>query len=65
VGSVVRFRSVSSADVTLTVAGPPGSADAVFSLEQGGTSGPYVLNVAGTYLFRCGAGTGQIAVTAI
>ncbi len=65
-GSAVRFANQSAtATITLTVTGPPGSSDAFFSLEPGGTSGPYVLNVGGTYVFQCrGAGTGQVVITA-
>jgi len=65
-GSTIRFRNESpTASITLTVNGPPGSGDVFFSLDPGGLSGPYVLNVTGTYVFQCrGAGTGQLVVTA-
>lgn len=65
-GTTIRFRNDSpTATITLTLVGPPGSGDVFFSVEPGGVSGPYVPNVAGTYVFLCrGAGTGQIVVTA-
>ena len=64
-GSIVRFQNQSPATVTVTGSGPAGTADVLFSLEPGSSSGPFVLSAAGAYSFLCrGGGTGQMAVTA-
>jgi plastocyanin len=63
-GSSVRFTNQAEVSIVLNVAGPPGSGDAFFSLEPGGSSGLYLLEVIGTYSFQCsGSGTGSMAIS--